>query len=189
MLHDLICKNRSYRRFHQNVQIKREQLLELVDLARLSPSAGNLQPLKFILPSDEETNARIFPHLRWAAYLKEWTGPKEGERPSAYLVILGDTYISPAIGPDHGIAAQSILLGATEAGFGGCIIASIDRTGLKEALAIPDGLEILMVVALGEPAEAVQIETVRTGGDIRYWRDESGVHHVPKRELKELILE
>jgi len=188
MLRNLVLKNRSYRRFHQAVRIQRQQLLDLVDLARLSPSAGNLQPLKFLLSSDEETNAKIFPHLRWAAYLKEWTGPREGDRPSAYIVIFGDTYISPAIGPDHGIAAQSILLGATEAGLGGCIIASIDRSGLKESLSIEDGLEILLVIAIGEPAETVELETVGPGGDIRYWRDQNRVHHVPKRRLEDLIL-
>jgi nitroreductase len=188
MLRDLLIKNRSYRRFRQVVKIQRQQLIDLVELVRLSPSAGNLQPLKFVLSSDEETNAKIFTHLRWAAYLNEWTGPEEGERPSAYIVILGDTYISPAIGPDHGIAAQSILLGATEAGLGGCIIASIDRSGLKEALAIEDGLEILLVLAIGEPAERVELEAVGAGGDIRYWRDKNGVHHVPKRNLEDLIL-
>jgi len=188
MLRDIILKNRSYRRFHQSVRIEREQLLNLVELARLSPSAGNLQPLKYLLSSDEETNAKIFPHLRWAAYLKEWTGPKEGERPSAYIVVLGDTYISPAIGPDHGIAAHSILLGATEKGLGGCIIASIDRSGLAESLAVQEGLEILLVIAIGKPAETVELETVGPGGDVRYWRDQNGVHHVPKRKLEEIIL-
>ena len=166
-----------------------EQVLrDLVDLARLSPSAGNLQPLRFLLSNSKETNAKIFPHLRWAAYLKEWAGPEEGERPSAYVVILGDTYVSPAIGPDHGIATHSILLGATEAGLGGCIIASLDRMGLKKALGIKDGLDILLVIAIGKPAEDVVLETVGTGGDIRYWRDNDGTHHVPKRRLEDLII-
>jgi nitroreductase len=188
MLRDLVLKNRSYRRFRQDVRIERQQLVDFIDLVRLSPSAGNLQPLRFLLSSDEETNAKIFPHLRWAAYLKEWRGPREGERPSAYIVILGDTYISPAIGPDHGIAAHSILLGATEAGLGGCIIASIDRSGLKKALAIEEGLEILLVTAIGKPAETVELDTIGPGGDIRYRRDKNGVHHVPKRRLEDLIL-
>jgi len=189
MLRELMTKNRSYRRFRQEIPVEKETLRELVDLARLCPSAGNLQPLKFVLACDEQANARIFPHLRWAAYLKEWTGPNEGERPSAYIVILGDSYISPTIGPDHGIVAQSIMLGAVERGLGGCIIASINREGLKRDLGLPEGLEILMVLALGVPGEEVRLENIGPAGDIRYWRDEQGIHHVPKRTLVELILE
>ena len=189
MLRDLLIKNRSYRRFHQQQIVERGRLLELVDMARLCPSAGNLQPLKFFISCDPQTNARIFPHLRWAAYLKGWSGPADGERPAAYIVILGDSYISPTIGPDHGIVAQSMLLGAVEQGLGGCIVASINRQGLKSDLGIPDGLEILIVLALGVPAEEVRLEEAGRGGDIRYWRDEAGVHHVPKRPLSDLILE
>jgi nitroreductase len=189
MLHDLIRKNRSYRRFFQDHRIENATLRQLVDLARLSASASNLQPLKYVLSSDPSTNEKIFPCLRWAAYLKNWPGPGEGERPSAYIVILHDTHISQAVGTDHGIAAQSILLGAAELGLGGCMIASINRTGLREALRIPDFLEIPLVLALGKPKEQVTLETVGPSGDIRYWRDTSGVHHVPKRSLDEIIIE
>jgi nitroreductase len=188
MLRDLILKNRSYRRFYQNLHIEEATLRQLVDLARLSASASNLQPLKYILSDTLETNAKIFPHLRWAAYLKGWGGPEEGERPSAYIVILNDMHLSQAIGPDHGIAAQSILLGAAELGLGGCMIASINRNGLREALGIPDYFEILMAIALGKPKEEVCLEAVGPGGDIRYWRDTSGVHHVPKRSLDDIII-
>jgi nitroreductase len=189
MLRELMIKSRSYRRFRQETAVEKHVLRELVDLARLCPSAGNLQPLKFVLSCDDQTNRKIFPHLRWAAYLKEWTGPAEGERPAAYVVILGDSYISPTIGPDHGIVAQSMMLGAVERGLGGCIIASINREGLKKDLGIPWGLEILIVLALGVPGEEVHLEDVGPGGDIRYWRDEAGIHHVPKRPLSDLILE
>jgi nitroreductase len=188
MLRDLILANRSYRRFHQEEPIAEAVLLQLVDLARLSASAGNLQPLKYILSTSPATNARIFPCLRWAAYLKEWGGPEEGERPSAYVVILHDTRISQSSGSDQGIAAQSILLGAAEQGLGGCIIASIDRDGLRESLAIPGHLEIPLVLALGRPKEKVLLETTGASGDIKYWRDTAGVHHVPKRPLEEIIV-
>ena len=188
MLEDLIRKNRSYRRFYQEVSIELETLRELVDLARLSASAANKQPLKYILSCDPEKNALIFPHLAWAGYLKDWPGPSEGERPSAYIIILGDTEISRSFGCDHGIAAQSILLGATEKGLGGCIIGSINRKALRQALGIPSRYEILLVLALGKPKERVVIETVGPDGGIKYWRDEDGVHHVPKRPLDEIII-
>jgi len=187
-LKDLILANRSYRRFDQNTSIPRETLLELINLARLSPSAGNKQPLRYILSFQADKNSWIFPLLSWAAYLKDWPGPAEGERPSAYIIILGDTRISPTILCDHGIAAQSILLGATEKGLGGCIIASIKKDILRKELDIPEHLDILLVIALGKPREKVKLEEVKDDGDIKYWRDEQGVHHVPKRSLEEIIL-
>jgi len=188
MIKDLIIKNRSCRRFHQEIPVDRNTLRELADLARLSPSAGNLQPLKYILTCEPEKNALIFPHLAWAGYLKDWPGPSEEERPSAYIIILGDTEITKSFGCDHGIAAQSILLGAREKGLAGCIIGLIQREQLRKALAISARYEILLVVALGKPKEAVVLETINSAGDIKYWRDTEGTHHVPKRSLDELIV-
>ena len=185
---ELVLKNRSYRRFHQDSSVSPETLRELVDLARLSASAANLQPLKFMLSADTRKNAVIFAHLAWAGYLKDWPGPSEGERPAAYIIILGDTRLKQSFGCDHGIAAQSILLGATERGLGGCMIASVRKPALSQALAIPDHYEILLAIALGKPKETVVIEAVGPAGDIKYWRDAEGTHHVPKRSLDELIV-
>ena len=187
-LKELILTNRSYRRFYQEVPIENQTLRELVDLARNSASGANQQPLKYLLSCDSEKNAVIFQQLAWAAYLKDWPGPTEGEQPSGYIIILGDKRIKESFGVDHGIATQSILLGATERGLGGCIIASIRKEKLREALSIPGHFEILLVLALGKPKETVQIETVGPDGDIKYWRDEQGVHHVPKRSLDEIIV-
>ncbi len=187
MLKDLILKNRSYRRFHNEYKIDKSTLKELVDLARLSPSASNLQPLKYFLSCDEETNAKTFSCLGWAGYLQDWPGPAENEQPAAYIIILGDSHINKSIDCDHGIAAQSILLGAVEKNLGGCIIASIERDALRKLLNIPPNLDILLTVALGKPVETVKIEEVKNG-DIKYWRDSSGVHHVPKRSLDEIII-
>lgn len=189
VLRDLIISNRSCRRFYEDVAIEHRTLEELVDLARLSASAANLQPLKYILSHEPQENASIFPHLAWAAYLKEWPGPSPGERPAAYIIILGDTQISKGFGCDHGIAAQSILLGAREKGLAGCMIGLIKREELRETLAIPPRYEILLVIALGKPREQVVIDELRPDGDIKYWRDRDAVHHVPKRSLKEIIID
>ena len=183
----LVQKTRTVRRFYQDQRVKRADLLELVNLARLSASGGNLQLLKFILSCDPRRNALIFPCLAWAGYLKTWGGPVEGERPAAYIIILGDTTIRREFGCDHGIAAQSIMLGATAKGLGGCIIGSIKRECLREVLAVPGKYEILLVLALGHPVEKVILETVKAG-DIKYWRDAKGRHHVPKRSLREIVL-
>ena len=188
MIRDLIRMTRSYRRFHQEVAIELETLRELVDLARLSAAAGNLQPLKYVLSNDPEKNRKIFQHLAWAGYLKDWPGPSEGEQPAAYIIVLGDTGIAKSFGCDHGIACQNILLGAVEKSLGGCIIGSINREKLRKDLNIPEYLEILLVVALGEPKETVVLEEVGPDGDIKYWRDSDGVHHVPKRKLDDIIV-
>jgi len=185
---DLVIKNRSYRRFHQDVQVSTQTLRELVDLARLSASASNRQSLRFYLSNDVQTNAVIFPTLKWAGYLRDWPGPAEGERPSAYIILLNDSEISKTPGSDQGIAAQSIMLGAAERDLGGCMIGSIDRGQLSAALKIDPRYEFILVLALGQPAEKVQIDPVGVDGDIRYWRDETGIHHVPKRLLDDLII-
>ena len=188
MIKDLVLKNRSHRRFHQEVTIEEEMLRELVDLARCSASAANRQPLKYILSCTPDKNALIFQNLAWAGYLTDWPGPSEGERPSAYIIVLGDTQISQSFGCDHGIAAQSILLGATDKGFGGCMIAAIRKDELRKALEIPPRYELLLVIALGKPKEKVVLETVSPDGDIKYWRDKDSVHHVPKRPLDDIII-
>lgn len=188
MLYDLIARSRSCRRFDETFAIERRTLEALVELARLSPSAANLQPLKYIFSCDPKTNAAIFPHLTWAGYLKDWPGPGEGERPSAYIVMLGDTKISRNFGCDHGIAAQSILLGAREKDLAGCMIGLVARDELRQTLSVPAQYEILLVLALGKPVEQVVIDPVGEQGDIKYWRDNQGVHHVPKRSLQDLIV-
>jgi nitroreductase len=188
VLRALILKNRAYRRFSEEVDIKLETLSELVDLARLSASAMNAQPLRYILSCDRERNSLIFPHLAWARFITGWSGPGEGERPSAYIIMLGDRQMSQFVDYDAGIAAQSIRLGATEKGLGGCVIASAEIQGLRDVLDIPSRYEILLVLALGKPKEKVVIETVGPGGDTKYWRDSEGVHHVPKRLLDDIII-
>lgn len=188
MINELVRKSRTCRRFYENEMIDENTLVALVDLARLSPSASNLQPLKFLISHTAEKNATIFPLLGWAGYLSDWDGPGPGERPAAYITILGDKSIKKSFGCDHGIAAQSIMLGACEQGLQGCIIASVDRQNFHRNLNLPEQYEILLVLALGKPKEQVVIEPLEAGANIRYWRDAAQVHHVPKRNLEDIII-
>ena len=185
MLMDLIRRCRSYRRFKQEAVVTMDTLRELVGFARLSASGANRQPLKFLLSSNAETNAKIFGCLAWAGALPDWPGPAEGERPAAYIVILGDTTVSKGFGVDYGIGAQSMMLAAVEKGLGGCMLGAINRDALRTALEIPERFEILLVLALGEPAEEIAIEDATDS--VKYYRDEKDIHHVPKRTLEELI--
>jgi nitroreductase len=186
-LAELILRSRTYRRFDETFRVEYSTLEQLVDLARLSPSGANRQPLKFLLINSPVDCERVFPATLWAAYLKDWPGPEPGERPSAYIVILGDTSITDTFGVDHGIAAQSMMLGAVNIGLGGCMIASIRKEELRKELEIPERFEILLILAIGKPVETVVVDEIKDG-DVRYWRDRYGVHHVPKRPLSELIL-
>ena len=186
-LRDLVLKTRSYRRFDESHRIEYKTLEGFIDLARLSASGANRQPLKYLIYNNPEDCARVFPSVVWAAYLKEWGGPAAGEKPSGYIIVLGDKTIAEGFGVDHGIAAQSIMLGATEAGLGGCMIASIRRDLLRSELKIPENYEILLILALGKTVENVILDTIKDG-DIKYWRDSEQNHHVPKRQLSELIV-
>ncbi|MCZ7664532.1 MAG: nitroreductase family protein [Thermoleophilia bacterium] len=184
----LVRRGRSYRRFNETEVVDVAILRDLVDLARVTPSAANLQPLAYVLITDAETRARVFPCLKWAGRLKDWGGPAPGERPSAYIVVLGDTQIAGEINCDHGIAAQTILLGALTRGLGGCMMTGMDREALREVLDLSDRYRILMVLCIGKPAEQVVLEPLGGDGDVAYWRDAENVHHVPKRALEDIIV-
>ncbi|CCK79218.1 nitroreductase family protein [Desulfobacula toluolica] len=185
---ELVIQNRSCRRFDNAHKIDETKLRELVELARNCASAANLQPLKYIICRDDQKNEDIFSCLGWAAYLKEWKGPIKEERPSAYIVIMGDHNISDKFWCDHGIAAQTLLLGAKSMGLGGCMFGSVNAKKLKQHLNIDDHLEVKLVVALGKPVEEICIDQLGEDGDIKYWRDDNQVHHVPKRKLNDIII-
>lgn len=187
----LVKKTRSVRRYKESRVIEESTVLELLELARLGGSARNGQSLKYMIITQSKLRDRVFPLLRWAGYLRDWPGPSPGERPAAYIVCLLDR--KRCKGPerevlfDLGIATQNLLLGAAEKGIYGCRIASFSRD-ISKVLYIDEKHKVLLVLTLGYPAEKVVLEEVGEKGDIRYWRDENGVHHVPKRNLDDIIL-
>ena len=185
---ELVTKCRSYRRFDAASPVTEELVTELVELACYVPSAKNLQPLRYVAVCNPATVAALYPALAWAGYLAEWSGPMENERPTAYIVMLHDVEISKDVACDSGIAAQTILLGATALGFGGCILGSIDRKQIQELLNIPENFSILMVIALGKPVETVVIDQMEEHDSVRYFRDAHNIHHVPKRMVEDILL-
>ncbi len=187
-LKELAIKNRSFRIFDESRPISPELLRELVDTARICPSTANRQPLKYKIITAAEERERLYPSLAWAGYLKEWDGPQAGKRPSGYVMILNDDAIAKDSGLDAGICAQTMLLGAAEAGFGGCMIGSLKREEIRSNFAIPETQQILLVIAFGAPAEEVVLEETGAEGSIRYYRDDQQRHHVPKRPLSEVLL-
>ncbi len=187
-MRDTVVTNRSIRRFKQDERVMAATLRKFVDLARQTASGANLQPLRYIIVSGPEACDRIFPNLAWAGYLRDWAGPEEGERPPAYIIVLSEGVLSTVSTYDPGIAAQTITLAAADQGIGACMLGAIDRKGIRKALEIPEGFDVLLVIALGWPAEEVILEDIGPDGDVKYWRDEKRVHHVPKRRLDDMII-
>jgi nitroreductase len=185
---ELMERNRSRRKFDESRPVSAQDLTELVDLLRFMPSGRNLQPLKYVVTADPAQCAEIFPLLGWAGYLADWKGPAEGERPTGYIIMLLDKDLTDDPHCDHGIACQSLMLGAVEKGYGGCIVATVNRKKLAAIFDLPERFEILMVLALGVPAQEVVVEPLPSDGSIKYWTGEDGRHHVPKRGLDELLV-
>ncbi len=186
MMKDLVQKNRSYRRFYEEKKITEKQVRELIDIARMTPSGANKQSIRYMYTCTQEENNKVFPYLRWAGYYQDWDGPEEGERPTAYIILLCKNGVNAP--QDEGIIGQTILLSATEEGMGGCFIANVDRAGLAEAIQVPDGYQIKLVIALGYPKEKVVIDEISESDDIKYYRDGDQTHHVPKIKLEDLII-
>ena len=183
---DIVKKNRSYRRFYQNEKLTTEQLTEWVDTARYVASGANRQPVMYKISADEALNAKIFEYLAWAGYYKDWSGPVEGERPAGYIFLITKKDINAQC--DIGIAAQTILLNAVADGYGGCMLANIKRNELMKVLGIPDDYKIDLTIALGKPKEEVVIDEINGTDDIKYYRDENQVQHVPKKKLADIIM-
>jgi len=184
-IYEIIKKRRTIRRFKQK-EIPLELLEKFVDMARIAPSGANMQPLEYIIVNDKKLLEEIFPLTRWAGYLGEEGPPPEGKRPVAYIVVLINNEIkSPSPKQDSGAAIENILLSATYNGIGTCWIGSINRERLREVLHIPDNYEIDSIIALGYPDEESVIEEF--SGSVKYWRDEKGIMHVPKRRLKDIL--
>ena len=187
----LIKKTRTVRRFREEQRISPSMLEDLLEAARLGGSARNSQPLRYLPVTDKGLKEQLFPLLGWAGFLSNWPGPAPGERPGAYIICLRDRQASRL--PDNevycdlGIASQNLLLRATEMGLAGCRIGSFSRTKLSTIFSLPPRYAPLLVIALGLPAEQVVLETAAPDDDLRYRRDDQGIHHVPKLPLEQII--
>jgi nitroreductase len=188
MLKDLVTKNRSYRRFFEEEHISSDQIKSWIDLSRLGASGRNAQTIKYKIVLSGKIREEVFKHLSWAGYLQDWDGPEKGERPSAYVVMINDDVLGKNYFSDDGIAVQNLLLGAVESGYGGCIIRAFKDKELRELLNVEEKYSIIQIIALGKPKEEVIIEDMKND-DIKYWRDEKGIHHVPKRSIDEIIMD
>ena len=191
MLRDLAIKSRSYRIFDENYKLKRDDLVDLIELTRYCPCGKNNQSLRFIPIYQEETLREIYPCLSWAAYLNDWNGPIKGQRPTGIILIVSKNgkLDDPIIAADMGIFSQTIMLGAVEKNLGGCMIRAINRSRIRQIINLPQDYTIHMALAIGKPTQEVIIEDINEGDDIKYWMDKDNTHHVPKIKLNDLIIE
>lgn len=194
---NLVASCRSFRRFDEGRRVPEEFLLELVDMARLCANGANRQLLRFRVVSDPTACDAVFAELAWAGYFKDWAGPAVGERPTGYVVIAAERgaagkSAAPIVEVDCGIAAQTMMLAARSAApsYAGCMLKAftprlVDVLGLDA-----ERYELKLVCAFGLPAEEVRLEPLSASpdGSIKYWRDDAGVHHVPKRSLEDVLI-
>lgn len=190
ILRELLAENRSTRIFDSSKKIDYHTLMSLIGLTRLCASGRNSQPLKYRIVNDTEELTNLFPALQWAGYYEDWDGPEEGKRPVAYLVQCLDTSIQPTCLCDDGIQLEAITLGARALGIASCIIKAFNISHVNKILDLPDHTTPRYILALGYPAEKIHIEEMdgTKTADYKYYRDSEGVHHVPKRPLRELII-
>ncbi|MDI9469429.1 MAG: nitroreductase family protein [Bacillota bacterium] len=186
----LVLDTRSVRRFKQEPVPGRELLESWVDIARQTPSAANRQPLRYLVVSGAEDCARLFPSLYWAAALKDWPGPAEDERPTGYVLVLRDQRLAKTREHDEGIVAYALQLAARADGFGSCMLGAIERKQIREEFGLPEWCEISLVLAFGAQGESIVLEDAETGvASPSYYRDAQSVHHVPKRRLKDVLID
>lgn len=190
MLKDIVLKNRSYRGYDENRQVSKEELMDMVDHARLSASSVNAQPLVYALAYEKDVVDRIQPLTKWAKAL-DIELPHPGEYPTAFIIICQNKKLSAntdAYLRDVGIVAQTILLRATEMGLGGCMIGNYNKEEVRKELQLSDDFYPHLILAIGKPKETV-ILTEANGNDVRYYRDEEDRHYVPKRALEDIIID
>jgi nitroreductase len=190
MFKDLLKASRSYRSFNETVKITQEQVLDWVDCTRYVPSSINLQMLKYRIVTNEAECASLLAQTRWAGKLKDTQLPPVGHAPVAYVVICADESVvatAQAFQKDVGICAQTIMLAACEAGFGGCMIGSFAPAKVVELLSLPQHTVPQLVLALGKPDEEVVLTEEAADGSVTYYR-ENGIHYVQKRSLEHVII-
>ena len=191
MIKDLVFNNRSCRGYDQEYHFTRNEMEEYIKCARLCPSSGNVQPLKYYIAYENPYVKEIQNLTHWAGLLPKVELPHVGKGPTAFIIICQDMLVNSNLNrfqKDVGIVAQTMLLLATEQGLGGCMIGDFQGGDLKKFLGIDENIQPLLVVALGKPDEEIVLTEVGADGKTAYYRDEKDIHYVPKRAIETELL-
>lgn len=186
-VYEAIKKRRTIRKF-KDIPLKNEDIMQIIDCARLAPFASNLQPLKFSVVTNRETRFKMYPHIKYAGYIPDWD-PCFEETPPVFIVVLNDTNIktTKTSEVDSGAAITNMCLAATELGIDTCWFGSVGKKEIKEILGFAQNLDITYVLGLGYGAQTGEALDIKNN-DHRYYFDSDGNVKVPKRSLKEIIL-
>ena len=178
---------RTYRRFEQR-PVAPEILTEAVDAARIASCGANRQTVRYIIVESADAVAAVQPLVHWAAYLPPEQGaPKPDELPTAFIAILQDDNLPGASDVDVGLALGSLTAAAWAHGVGSCIMGAINRPALTELLALPEGVRLCYIVALGYPTHESHLVSMQDG-DVKYYLDDNRDFCVPKRGMEEVLL-
>ena len=178
---------RTYRRFEQR-PVAPEILTEAVDAARIASCGANRQTVRYIIVESANAVAAVQPLVHWAAYLPSEQGaPNPDELPTAYIAILQDDNLPGASDVDVGLALGSLTAAAWAHGVGSCIMGAINRPALTELLALPEGVRLCYMVALGYPTHESHLVSMQDG-DVKYYLDDNRDFCVPKRGMEEVLL-
>lgn len=177
---------RSIRRFTQE-PLDSEKLAEIMECARFYPTAANLQPLKFVLLTEEKAK-KALEHLRWAGYIPGYR-MEEADLPTALILILGDRSVAKDHQFSAGAAANQIMLAAHSLDVATCCLGMSDKTRgiVLELLKLdPERFDAICFVALGNSTQTSQ--AVDMEDSCKYWLDEKENFLVPKRTVEEIFL-
>jgi nitroreductase len=164
--HKLIA-NRFSVRSYKNEPIPEETLIKIVEAGRIAPSAVNYQPWHFVIVNDGSTKIAL-----QKVYSREWF-----KQAPAYIVVCTD-YKSAWVrntdqknfaDVDASIAAEHIILQATELGLGTCWVCNFDVEKCKMALNLPDSIEPLVIIPVGFSDEKPKIKTRKSQKEIVHW--------------------
>ena len=184
-LDTLLRRNRSVRGYDTGFVVRPEQLRRIIAVNTRTPSARNQQVLRF-RPVLADEAPKVLEVIRLGGALPELHLPLPGTEPNAFIIVCTTVPEDRYVDIDLGIAAQSMLLQATEIGLNGICIGAFDRQALRERFALPG--EPLLVLAIGRSAERIELVEIGAAEPHAYYRRD-GVHYVPKVRLEELLIE
>jgi nitroreductase len=146
---ELIQKRYSVRAYKPD-PVEEEKLQQVLEAARLAPTAANRQPFQLIViptAGREAELLRIY-HNKWfvqAPLVICACGlPAQG-----WVRMDGKPYVDV----DVAIAMDHLILAATDLGLGTCWIAAFDPAAAREVLSLPEGVEPIAFTPLGYPAD------------------------------------
>lgn len=182
----LMEKNRSYRGYQKDFEVKREMLERIVAVNAKIASAKNQQVLRFKLVTRDTGGDLIAQNIKLGGLLPELHLPFPGTEPEAFIIICSTVPENKFVDIDLGIAAQSMLLKAAEMGLNGIMIGAFNKAKITEAFQLP--FEPLLLLAIGKGCETIQLQPVDAGDKLAYYRDERGVQYVPKIRWEQLVI-